>query len=312
VGPLREASEILQLRASAELALGQVEAAFADVQLILDLADAIRDEPLAVSLEVRAHSLRLCLQPLAEGLAAHQWSEAQLRALQERFQRLDLCADARRVLEAHCAFWASFIEHFRHSSSKLAFLGQFAELVESAQLRDARVCLAAAPAGWSYLEQIRLVSTIRDTLLPAIDATHRRLAPRDVRQAERALEAVCARSEFDSFWRHEFFLCADRYWSWAAAADSAAYAQAGIEAGLLACALERCRLAKGEFPESLEALVPQLVEKLPHDIINGQPLKYHRTDAGQFVLYSVGRNETDDGGTAPKDWVWHSLSPAAN
>ena len=38
------------------------------------------------------------------------------------------------------------------------------------------------------------------------------------------------------------------------------------------------------------------IDKLPHDIINGDPLKYHRTDDGQFVLYSVGWNETDDGG----------------
>ena len=27
-----------------------------------------------------------------------------------------------------------------------------------------------------------------------------------------------------------------------------------------------------------------------------KPLNYHRTDDGQFVLYSVGWNETDDGG----------------
>jgi hypothetical protein len=46
-------------------------------------------------------------------------------------------------------------------------------------------------------------------------------------------------------------------------------------------------------------------------------LKYRRTDDGQFVLYSVGWNETDDGGTVAMrkgktpsvnqdegDWVW--------
>ena len=38
------------------------------------------------------------------------------------------------------------------------------------------------------------------------------------------------------------------------------------------------------------------IEKLPHDIINGQPLHYRRTDDGQFVLYSVGWDEKDDGG----------------
>jgi hypothetical protein len=54
---------------------------------------------------------------------------------------------------------------------------------------------------------------------------------------------------------------------------------------------------------------------MPHDIINGQPLHYRRTDDGGYVLYSVGWNESDDGGAvvltkdgridAKKgDWVW--------
>jgi hypothetical protein len=57
------------------------------------------------------------------------------------------------------------------------------------------------------------------------------------------------------------------------------------------------------------------MEKIPHDVIGGQPLHYRRTDDGQFVLYSVGWNETDDGGVVGEtkgkvagfefgDWVW--------
>ncbi len=64
----------------------------------------------------------------------------------------------------------------------------------------------------------------------------------------------------------------------------------------IACALERYHLAHGEYPETLDALMPQFMEKMPHDIIGGQPLHYRRTDDGKFLLYSVGWNETDDGG----------------
>jgi hypothetical protein len=81
----------------------------------------------------------------------------------------------------------------------------------------------------------------------------------------------------------------------------------------IACGLERYRLARGQYPETLDALVPQFAEKLPHDIIGAQPLKYYRTADGQFVLYSVGWNEKDDDGVPGKtdregDWVWR---PAA-
>ena len=82
-----------------------------------------------------------------------------------------------------------------------------------------------------------------------------------------------------------------------------------------AIALERYRFVHGVFPDSLDALAPQFMEKIPHDIINGQPLHYRRTDDGQFILYSVGWNETDDGGQVvlkkngsvdrtKGDWVW--------
>ena len=85
-----------------------------------------------------------------------------------------------------------------------------------------------------------------------------------------------------------------------------------VDRARTACALERFRIAHGKYPETLDALTPQFIEKLPHDVINGQPYKYRRTDDGQFILYSVGWNEKDDGGVPGRnlfdltqgDWVW--------
>ena len=51
----------------------------------------------------------------------------------------------------------------------------------------------------------------------------------------------------------------------------------------------------GEFPESLDAVVPLLADAVPGDLFSGKSLNYRRTTDG-FKLYSVGRNETDDGG----------------
>ncbi len=82
------------------------------------------------------------------------------------------------------------------------------------------------------------------------------------------------------------------------------------------CALERYHLAHGEYPETLNTLAPQFIETIPHDIINGKPLHYQRTSDGKFSLYSVGWNETDDGGqigltkkwqswdNSKGDWIW--------
>jgi hypothetical protein len=99
------------------------------------------------------------------------------------------------------------------------------------------------------------------------------------------------------------------------AAKRFAYGQESVDLARVAIALERFRLAQGEYPGTLDALEPRFLEKLPQDIINGQPLHYHRTFDGKFLLYSVGWNETDDDGqvvsakngvvdNAKGDWVW--------
>jgi hypothetical protein len=95
--------------------------------------------------------------------------------------------------------------------------------------------------------------------------------------------------------------------------------QISVDLARTAIALERYRLAHAEFSESLDALAPQFIAKVPHDVIGGGPLKYRRTNDGQFVLYSVGWNEKDDGGAVvlsgpfaksgnvdfnKGDWVW--------
>jgi hypothetical protein len=61
-------------------------------------------------------------------------------------------------------------------------------------------------------------------------------------------------------------------------------------------ALERYRLRHKKFPARLDELVPDLIGELPVDYMDGKPLRY-RLDGSQFVLWSVGPNGKDDGGT---------------
>jgi len=101
------------------------------------------------------------------------------------------------------------------------------------------------------------------------------------------------------------------------AVSKSASGQESMDLARVAIALERYRLAHGTYPELLDALAPQLLKQIPHDIVDGQPLHYRRSSDGQFVLYSVGWNETDDGGAVglndgggadirKGDWVWRS------
>ena len=65
---------------------------------------------------------------------------------------------------------------------------------------------------------------------------------------------------------------------------------------IAALAVERFRLNHGEYPASLEQLVPTLLSSVPTDFMDGQPLHYRRTGDERFLLYSVGLDCLDDGG----------------
>jgi hypothetical protein len=64
-------------------------------------------------------------------------------------------------------------------------------------------------------------------------------------------------------------------------------------------ALLRYHQDKGALPGSLGELVPQYLEAIPADCMDGQPLRYLFDDGG-FTVYSIGPNRKDDGGQAPE------------
>ena len=149
--------------------------------------------------------------------------------------------------------------------------------------------------------------------IPVVDASRGTFSPAVARRGEAALAAESA-SPFNLFAR--LIVPAQGQ-----AATRLAYGQASVDLARTAMALERYRLAQGAFPEALDALAPQFIAKVPHDVIGGQPLKYRRTPEGAFVLYSVGWNETDDDGVPAfnkdgsvdlqsGDWVWRCAGKA--
>jgi hypothetical protein len=99
------------------------------------------------------------------------------------------------------------------------------------------------------------------------------------------------------------------------------YAQCLTDQAIIACTLERYRLEFSVYPESLAAVKRVNGDPLPLDVIDGQPMRYRRTENGRYALWSVALDEKDDGGvrgpkqaqpwlfnpTAPDykgDWVW--------
>lgn len=92
--------------------------------------------------------------------------------------------------------------------------------------------------------------------------------------------------------------------------------EARVACARTALALERYRLTHGQYPATLDALVPDILPQVPLDPFDGKPLRYIN-DGKRVAVYSVGQNLQDDGGSEeevgsphrPKDIVF-TLRPA--
>lgn len=312
---LKRIGRVLAWRGSAELALQDSAAAAEDVALEISLAAALKPEPLLSSFAARNVILFNARQIIWEGLASQQWSDEQLRDFQSRLAQFTL-QDAQRYLA------------FERGADNAVF--EFVErepnVVRGWTLGPTRAdklhafVLRHMPAGWMYLEQCAYERTFDELIAPALELDAGRIRPGLLEEA-----------------RHPAFPILGHQLVVAPVASNgrylllnAALAQTGVNQAIIACALERYRLQQGALPENLTVLAPvgplaapklpseggYFPGPLPLDVITGKPMHYKVAGDGQFTLYSVGWNETDDGGklvlnqqknaTDPTqgDWLW--------
>jgi hypothetical protein len=303
---LKKCSQVLQLRAVAELQNGQSDKALTDVKLLLRLVDSIRTEPILISHLVRIALLNLALQPVWEGLADHKWSDAQLTELNQELAKLDFLADYEFSMRGERAMSMAEIEYLRRTRNF-----NWASDNDNPTPVVVQAAYHLVPNSVFYQNELAIARGHQEWLLPVADVGRHTVSPAMTRLAATNLDM-----EF-SHWSPNNLLARLMLPALTRTPQKFAYAQSALDMARVACALERCRLAQGEYPESLDALSPRLIETVPHDVIGGQPLKYRRTDNGKFALYSVGWNGTDDGGTVVSrkpskltidydngDWVW--------
>jgi hypothetical protein len=288
---LKSCSLVLQLRAIAELQNGQSEKALDDIKLMLRLTDSIHTEPFLISHLVRIAILQITLQPIYEGLAEHKWSDVKLAELDSELAKFDFLSDYDVAIRGERGLDVGMIEFLRHSHNKFhVFADLTGESSGGSKIDWATVALSIGPSGWFDQNELHFCQFYSKWYLPLANDQEKTVSPAAVRAADNALEPEV---------RHLTPENLLEVWLLPALGNAVkkfAYAQSSTDLARTAIALERYRLAHDEFPESPDTLAPQFLEKIPHDIIGGQPLHYRRTDDGQFILYSVGWNETDDGG----------------
>jgi hypothetical protein len=322
LGVVKRMCYALHVRALAALALGQTDAAFEDLKLLITLAESVKGESILVSQLVRVASLHKGNAVLWEGLADHRWSEAQLQALQIRFEAVDLLAGYDRAMHAERWSGCRIIELVGSRSLKATALGETAGgLVLGGSIPSdwpfqwaANCLLWLVPRGLFDWEALNYARAFEEFFLPVVKVSSHQIDPA---LSERAQKQVEEQVQSGTFFQHRFF-CRMLLPALSVSSRRFGLGQSRVDQAALVCALERYRLGQSRYPDQLEALQPQWIAKVPRDVVSGQPLKYRRA-GDQFVLYSIGWNQEDDGGAiafhpnhtqidlTQGDWVWPAV-----
>jgi hypothetical protein len=240
----------------------------------------------------------LYVDTIADGFRLHAWQEPQQVALQKQLAQINLAPFVKESFSdeavSHWRIWQPLMAECETRREPNATLWQ-----KIKNLRPPNIM-----RGFFYFNAINAVK-LDQGVVDSIDVAQNVVLPQKLVEFQR---------EADNALGHHFapykLLAAIAVPNGTKVVQTFAFNQTKADEAQIVCALERYRLAHVKYPETLNELVPQFIDKLPHDIIGGQSLEYRRTADGQFVLYSVGWNETDDGGQLSLfpydkgDWCW--------
>lgn len=310
---MKSIQQAVTLRSIAALVAGRANDSFADAKLAFRLAGTLKDEPILISHLVRVAMHTLALRTLWEGLADHRWSDAQLMHWQADLAKRNFAAELGHAMAGERAFGNRAIEFIRRRPEMLPMLGD----PEGAPMSTPQPAMNGVPTGWLCREQISYNRIFDDYIAAALpshagkfDAAMMQAKSdamlRDIERNKRPAKAVLQHRVLSHLLLPALHKTMIR----------ACQAQTFTHLAIAACALERHRLARGSYPESLAALAPEF-GPLPPDPMSGQPFRYERTADGRFRLWSIGWNGKDDGGTVALrepskkeldfeqgDWVW--------
>ena len=303
----------LMLTSRTMLALhdGNKDAAWTNLMASTRLVTAWEIEPIEISHLVRFADTKMVFNSTWQALQADSWPDEQLARLQAEWESVNFITNLPETAAFKRASTAATCEFGRNQS--LTSRPSFGSFLYQA-LKSPRSFWPELQYRWSGDAYLRTGSYIDETDL-LLFYRDRELELRKAIQSPtwaqmRQLAGITNDVPFQSRLQSKYPL---RFISFSPMqnvgamlqregvtfARRAAEAEAERRVLTAALALERYRGKHGSYPRSLVALAPEFLKAAPVDFIDGQPLRYRLKDNGHFLLYSIGLDCVDDGGTIP-------------
>ncbi|HEY3916043.1 MAG TPA: hypothetical protein VGN61_16265, partial [Verrucomicrobiae bacterium] len=273
-------------------------AALMDLTLVNDLCRIFTNRPITlVGSMINVAVRNLYAGDIAHGLRWHAWREPQLAALEEQLKNINVIAAVHESLHMEPV---AGCENLQTIPTVRLFKLSFQD-VNAWEKFKVRCEARLMPCGWIYQNMIVTAQRAAE-----VDAW---MYPIDQAVFPQQVETdTTSMTNLLSTGRPYTFLAAAFIPNFKKAVQRTALTQTKVRHAMIACALERYQLAHGDYPETLDALVPQFIESIPNDVIGGKPPHYRRSGAGTYVLYSIGWSGQDGGGVSKPndtgDWIW--------
>ncbi len=314
----KRAAQWLSASALYKVHLNDISGAIDDIESILLLARFIENEPILISQLVRVAVVQIAVQncwPLLQ----HDVGNAELVRLQKLFCDINMIGPMTLALQGERAMDRDTFAMIRSEQIN------FDAIADSTTLDgdddDTPRALDNVPYGnemknalrahvifpiWRQVFSYEDERHALEEMQRMIDGTRTATKARSAAGLQ-PLDAILkekhrAGGEYRSW---KYFVTGLLVPATAKAGNRAFRSQTHCEMIVAAVALKRYHMRHKKHPNDLHGLVPEFVPQVPIDYMDGKPLRY-RLDGDQFVLWSVGLDGKDNGGT-PKseaDFSW--------
>jgi len=289
LGRVKALVNALQIRIVGKIAAGQTAEAYDELQLCLRLSDSIQSDPFLITHLVHIAMLQMSVQSFREGLARRVWKETQLEEIQKYLATQDMMREFKTTMRSERASCLEALEYLRRRGFKGNAEALWYDPDNEGRSSPLMIRLMPwMPDGWLQQNKLSIARLHQTCYLPVMNEATRRYEPFDEDEQGRTLETM-KRSPY-AFFAGLVLPAVGRV------SFRSVRMQTFLDAAQVACALERYRQATGRLPATLSELAPQFIAAIPHDIMDGNPLRYKLLPGGGYLLYSVGMNRVDDGG----------------
>lgn len=299
---LKQAEILASVSAVAALHEEKFSEAWTNLHTAVLLVRRYQAEPLTISHLVQVAMAHIAIATTWEFLQSDQWTDAQLAALQSDWEAMEFFDASESSFVMERALAIDFMRGARKSYAELMKAVSPGPAASSSGLfNDPEQILKdlyshyrywAWKSSWSYDEELFSLENCEATL----KAIHRTELSGAFAPALKELEAnVTHFNKLHTNAVSHFMFGGQDEWR---GKSLLKFADAEVARRLLvtAIALKRYQLRYGKYPPDLNALVPEFLRKMPVDLMDGQPLRYHPKPDGSFLLYSAGEDGEDNGG----------------